>query len=380
MVSSTYYDLRQVRQDLAGFIDHELGYNILLSEFNSFPIDPDKDTIENCRRRVERDADILILIIGSRYGYVEEKSNKSVTNLEYLTARAKGIPIYAFVDKSIIPLLSVWEQNPEARFDSVVTNTKVFEFIHQVRSLDRVWTHEFENAQTIIQTLRLQFAHLMHEGLQATKRLATNRAIIPSGISGKALRLVLEKPEFWEYCLFGQVLTDEVDKYSELREEHRLELLFSQGEAITSQTIFDWLDTKTAEMIRLVSTSEKIVNKHLKTALGPPGMPGNPEALAFTAKKLGEVYQQALGWAKGVRHTYVRPCLQPVIDYMVIAVDDLIEKVGDWGPIILKEIDRARLLPEGAQAEISITLNIDTAIGADIVDVLQQCLENCKDE
>jgi len=54
MVSSTFYDLRQIRADLSSFISDELGYIPLLSELPSFPIDPDFDIIENCRRRVNQ--------------------------------------------------------------------------------------------------------------------------------------------------------------------------------------------------------------------------------------------------------------------------------------------------------------------------------------
>jgi hypothetical protein len=110
MVSSTYYDLRQVRADLRTFLDNQLGYQSLLSEFPAFPVDPDADTIENCRRRVEKDADVLVLIIGGRYGYIEPQTEKSITNIEYLTARAKGIPIMAFVDRQVLNLLPVWEK------------------------------------------------------------------------------------------------------------------------------------------------------------------------------------------------------------------------------------------------------------------------------
>jgi hypothetical protein len=92
MVSSTFYDLRQVRANLTRFITDEMGWIALLSELASFPVDPDADTIENCRRRVEQDADILIVVIGGRYGTVDFSATKSVTNLEYLAARAKGIP------------------------------------------------------------------------------------------------------------------------------------------------------------------------------------------------------------------------------------------------------------------------------------------------
>jgi hypothetical protein len=42
--------------------------------------------------KVERNADVLVLVIGGRYGFVDEAGSKSVSNLEYLVARAKGYP------------------------------------------------------------------------------------------------------------------------------------------------------------------------------------------------------------------------------------------------------------------------------------------------
>lgn len=47
-VSSTCYDLKQIRRDIREFIEADLGYEAILSEYDSFPIDPDKDTINNC--------------------------------------------------------------------------------------------------------------------------------------------------------------------------------------------------------------------------------------------------------------------------------------------------------------------------------------------
>lgn len=116
MISSTFYDLRQIRADLARFITDDLGYIPLLSELPSFPVDPDLDTIENCRVRVEKNANILVLVIGGRYGSIDNRTDKSITNLEFLTARRKGIPIYAFVEKGILAVLPVWKNNPAADF------------------------------------------------------------------------------------------------------------------------------------------------------------------------------------------------------------------------------------------------------------------------
>jgi hypothetical protein len=94
-VSSTSYDLDQVRADLKQFIER-LGYDAVLSEYPSFPIDPDVKTVENCLRAVDRSADIFILVVGGRYGS-QTGEGKSITNLEYLRARFKEIPINAFV-------------------------------------------------------------------------------------------------------------------------------------------------------------------------------------------------------------------------------------------------------------------------------------------
>ena len=48
-VSSTCYDLSQVRHDLKSFIEG-FGLEPLMSEFDSFPVDPSEGAIENCRK------------------------------------------------------------------------------------------------------------------------------------------------------------------------------------------------------------------------------------------------------------------------------------------------------------------------------------------
>lgn len=54
--------------------------------------------MNNCLRVVEHRADILVLIVGGRYGNVADYTDKSITNLEYLRAKSKEIPAYAFID------------------------------------------------------------------------------------------------------------------------------------------------------------------------------------------------------------------------------------------------------------------------------------------
>jgi len=78
-VSSTCYDLKQIRSDLFDYFE-SCGYAPTLSEFSSFPVNPDSDTIDSCLDAVKNHSDIFILIIGGRYGY-ETPRGKSITNL-----------------------------------------------------------------------------------------------------------------------------------------------------------------------------------------------------------------------------------------------------------------------------------------------------------
>ena len=97
-ISSTCYDLMQIREDMRKFIENELGYEAMLSEKDVFPIRSELTAIENCIQTVEQRADLFILIIGGRYGQLVGGTEKSITNLEYETAKKREY-LYIFLLK-----------------------------------------------------------------------------------------------------------------------------------------------------------------------------------------------------------------------------------------------------------------------------------------
>jgi hypothetical protein len=360
LVSSTYFDLRQIRLDLESFIASELGYRPLLFESDTFPIDPDADTIENCRQRVEQNADILVLIIGGRYGFVERDSGRSVTDIEYLAARMKGIPVYVFIDQQTLNYMRVWQDNKSADFKGLVDNVKLFDFIEEVRSVDRIWTHEFITAKDIIYTLRLQFAYLVHSALLAYARLqAEPESAIPSGLSGRALRLALEKPSFWEYRLFGQVLSDEVFTCASLRREHMLGISLGVADHVDLYSFPAWSGARMQEIKALAEAVNKIFADELPRAFGPKGTPGTVSDIVFAARLVASVYRNALLWAQAMRRTHVDEQCQSARDLMSHFPDDAIERIEVFGQMVLKKVDEAIALPPSKEPRsIEITLHI----------------------
>lgn len=131
-VSSTFFDLAQIRDDLRVTIA-SIGHEALLSEYPQFPILPTIDTIENCRQ-VVRSSDVFVLIVGGRSGSLDPVSGKTITAIEYETAVQNGIDCFIFVQENVMTLLAAWRKNPGADFSPAVDSSRVFEFVDRVKT------------------------------------------------------------------------------------------------------------------------------------------------------------------------------------------------------------------------------------------------------
>ncbi|KEO80073.1 DUF4062 domain-containing protein [Paenibacillus polymyxa] len=169
-ISSTCYDLNIVRSQLRNFVGN-FGYDPVMSDYADVLYDPRIHTHTSCIQEVTN-CDILILIIGSRFGgkaiptalesvdldFVKEKSNSkelfddssniSITQLEVIKAIESSIPIFTFVENKVMHDHLVYEKNKDKDFISGLdfpsfaekpeTAKYVFEFINFLR-------HRIEN-------------------------------------------------------------------------------------------------------------------------------------------------------------------------------------------------------------------------------------------
>lgn len=330
-VSSTCYDLGQVRNDLKLFIEDGFNFSAALSEFDSFPISPDKDTIENCLGVVRNYADIFVLIIGGKYGY-ETDSGKSITNLEYLEAVKKGIPIYVFVQGNVLNSLQLWKDNPDGNFSSVVATNKVFGFVDQIRSKDKVWMYSFAYAQEIIHTLKNQWAYLISDSL-TLRRQYTSKQLSEHllSLSGEPLRLVIEQPADWHFLLIGELLKDGLEKHKRLKENYTFGV--SHGKCITFSdvsTLVDWVQSKTQDLSICTDNLGKLFEVVIQDALNKEGVPANPETLVFAVDNIMDVYREILEWSLEFDRVVAEPEFQRLITGTRLFSKQLIKDIENY--------------------------------------------------
>jgi Domain of unknown function (DUF4062) len=138
-VSSTYVDLRHVREHVAKFID-QMGYKPVLFEKGGIGFDWQKPIDESCYDGVLQ-SDILVLIIGGRYGspaskavHSRAKKFNSITKNEYITARTTNIPIHIFVDANVLGEYRTYQKNLDN--DSIqyasVDSPQIFELLNDI--------------------------------------------------------------------------------------------------------------------------------------------------------------------------------------------------------------------------------------------------------
>ncbi|MGI6208264.1 MAG: DUF4062 domain-containing protein [Anaerolineae bacterium] len=171
-ISSTFYDLRQVRSELERFC-RELGYEPVLNERGLIPYGSSDTLEEYCYREVEL-CDILVSVIGGRFGTHSREAPYSISQMELKKAFELGKQIYIFVERAVYSEFSTFRRNKgltEVQYN-YVDDVRVYQFLEELHSLPRGNPiAEFQDARDIVDYLKEQWAGLFHRFLQQQSRL-----------------------------------------------------------------------------------------------------------------------------------------------------------------------------------------------------------------
>lgn len=170
-ISSTFYDLRQVRSDIDMFIEG-LGYEPIRNEEGDIPYGNGDALEEYCYKEI-KSVDILISIIGGRYGSESRRNNSSISQIELRTAMKEKKQVYIFIDKNVLSEFETYLLNKgkdvKYRF---ADNIKIYEFIEEVKNLSvNNNIKGFETASDITKYLKEQFAGLFQRFLEEQTKL-----------------------------------------------------------------------------------------------------------------------------------------------------------------------------------------------------------------
>lgn len=379
-ISSTCYDLSQIRRDLKDGI-REMGHEPMLSEDKDFPINPSLTSSENCINAVRNDADVFVLIIGNKYGHKLE-SGQSITNSEFLTAVEKGIPVYTFSLKQMVHLLPFWKNNRTADFSYIVDDNKVFEFLEDVREKRSKWNFEFETAQDILEILKSQLSILFKKSLESASRIELIDSHLVKTLSGKALKILVEKKQLYEIMLFFQMMQDELDEFRYLRKDCEHHVYFKSGYYIEDISSFaNWQSEKISQLQKSIESLNRLFVAFDKY-YGEPGVESDLDGLFYVAHRFAEYYSFLLNWVIDVRSADYSDDLniKDYLDIMSLLPMRAIEQLESFPVQSMNQIKTAQdrvsqgLIEKGTTVNLLLSLSIDEDVNRRLVDEMNKLI------
>lgn len=170
-ISSTFYDLRHIRIDLERFI-RDLGYDTIMNEFGNIPYGKDEHLEHYCYKEIDN-ADILVSIIGGRYGSESKYDKYSISQMEFKSAYDLNKQVYIFIEKGVYNEYQFYLKNKENSSVNYtfVDSIKIHQFIESIEVLPNNNTiHSFETSNDITTFLKDQWAGLFQRFLKEQTR------------------------------------------------------------------------------------------------------------------------------------------------------------------------------------------------------------------
>lgn len=170
-VSSTYYDLKHIRADVERFI-REQGYDPVLNEKGHIPYGSAERLEEYCYKEIEL-CDILVSVIGGRFGSESKNEDYSVSNLELKTAIDKGRQVYIFIENAVLAEYRTCEANKDNKSVTyaAVDDVRVYRFLEEVFRLPiNNQVKGFDTVQEINRYLKEQWSGLFQRLLSESAR------------------------------------------------------------------------------------------------------------------------------------------------------------------------------------------------------------------
>ncbi|KWT82651.1 DUF4062 domain-containing protein [Candidatus Magnetominusculus xianensis] len=209
-ISSTCYDLQEIRSQLRQFIDG-MGYEPIMSEFGDIFYDSDKHVQDACKEEIPK-SNIFVLIVGNNYGSLYYKhSDKtalpdSVTLQEFRKALELGIPKYIFLNRFVQYDFDNYRRALNEKIRRDITDNKIeeaddekkrqlkkeqfdasyhfphnayryiFYFLDIIQTLDtNNAVFPFESFDDIKKTLRKQWAGFFYDSLTRQRNIAVEK-------------------------------------------------------------------------------------------------------------------------------------------------------------------------------------------------------------
>lgn len=204
-ISSTYYDLKHVRNDIGDFIK-SLGYEPVMHDRGGVAYTQTEPLEYDCYNELSN-CDIIVCIIGNHFGTQSSSSDLSITMEELKKAIKSKKKIYVYISKDVYIENRTYVKNKETgSFVSAYTDDiKIHEYIDELSQNMKINPIEpFETTTDIIDNLRAQFAGLFQNLISRESSMTESKTAYDLQQTSDEIRTLISEIKTNNYEFFGK--------------------------------------------------------------------------------------------------------------------------------------------------------------------------------
>ena len=215
-ISSTFYDLKQVRNNIGDFIT-SLGYEPVMHEKSGVAYTQTTPLENDCYHELAS-CDIVVCIIGNHFGSKSVENDLSITMNEIQTAIKHKKKVYIFIANDVYTENEIYLVNKDsgAFRCKYVDDPRIHDFIAGLKeSVKNHFISPFETTDKIIDTLRAQFAGLLQNLLQREASMTDAKTAYDLQQSADSMKSIIadfeeQKEDFFKKFNSSIVMTNRI--------------------------------------------------------------------------------------------------------------------------------------------------------------------------
>jgi len=242
-ISSTYFDLKSIREELDRFVT-SIGYEPIRHEMGHISYGRDEPPENYAYKEVEY-SDILISIIGSKFGTTSNQGIYSISQAELRKAYDENKQVYIFIDEAVHSEYKFYLANKHLNdiTYTAVTDKRIFGFIEEIYQLKHGNPiFSFRTGLDIVTMLRDQWAGLFQRLLSQEKlrsQTALTEQLQQSLQTVSDLVNYLQKNNLDDRAVLQQIIFNNHPAFTRLREaiKNKYRLFFTNLQELSEWAV-----------------------------------------------------------------------------------------------------------------------------------------------
>ncbi|MFL5628933.1 MAG: toll/interleukin-1 receptor domain-containing protein [Ktedonobacteraceae bacterium] len=164
---------------------------------------------------------------------------------------------------------------------------------------EKIWNSVVTVVKDIMNAQQPQFSE---------KKSVTN--LLPKEFESEtelAQQIVINRPKHWEYLLTLELLKSKLAPIKRRLHDLKKGLVYKKTTVIRGDEFLNWSKSKQKDLVSLIKILANVLNEEISTAIGPPGVTGDPLEIKRAIDRLIFVCNEMVDWETEVHFAIALP-------------------------------------------------------------------------